>query len=106
MYGDAVGAVSGINGICYVVNSGSWSHSKSITSVIAPQWETNSGRIEMVIPLSELSSSGSVATDDWANLVVAIGSNTGSGWQDSDFIRIHYRITSDSQSWLFGNSES
>lgn len=50
--------------------------------------------------------SDSVATDDWANLVVVIGANKGSGWQDCDFVRIHYRITSDSQSWLFGNSES
>lgn len=90
----------------YIANGESWSHNKSLAGVITPQWEANSGRIEMVIPLSELSSSGSVATDDWANLVVVIGANKGSGWQDCDFVRIHYRITSDSQSWLFGNSES
>lgn len=38
----------------YIANGESWSHNKSLAGVITPQWEANSGRIEMVIPLSEL----------------------------------------------------
>lgn len=89
----------------FTAAGGNWSQSGAITNVIAPQWETNSGRIEMVIPLSELSSTGVAGADDWANLVIAIGDNSGSGWQDSDLVHIHYRITSSMQTWLFGNSE-
>lgn len=89
----------------YTANGSSWSYGKAITSVIAPQWETRSGRIEMVIPLSELSSTGTFGANDWGNLIIAIGDNSGTGWQDSDFARVHYRVTSSNQAWLFGNSE-
>ncbi len=89
----------------YTVDGNNWSYSKAIGAAIAPQWETCSGRIEMVIPLSELSSTGLTETNDWGNLVIAIGNNSGTGWQDSDFVSIHYRVTASNQTWIFGNSE-
>ncbi|QUH30053.1 glycoside hydrolase family 66 protein [Vallitalea guaymasensis] len=87
-----------------VDSNNSWQLDKQITSVIAPQWESTSGRIEMVIPLSELSS-GSVSTGDWANMKIALGLDNGSGMQETDYMNIHYRITGNNESWLFGNSE-
>ena len=89
----------------FIVNSsGSWQWSNNITSVIAPQWETNSGRFEMVIPISELASSA-VGDNSWANLKIVIGLDTGSGMQEVDFMNLHYRITGSNSAWLFGNSE-
>lgn len=87
-----------------VDSGGDWTFSKNITSVTAPQWETISGRFEMVIPISELASS-TVNNNDWANLKISIGLDTGSGMQEVDFMSIHYRITGTGVSWLFGNSE-
>ncbi|NTV90115.1 MAG: hypothetical protein HGA22_07115, partial [Clostridiales bacterium] len=89
----------------YTASGTGWSSAGAITGVLAPQWETNSGRIEMVIPKSALSSTGSVSDGSWANLVIMISNNTGTGWSDVDAINLHYRATSSSAAWIFGNSE-
>lgn len=89
----------------FTVNSnGGWQWSNNIVNVIAPQWETSSGRFEMVIPISEVAS-GSVGENSWANLKIVLGLDTGSGMQEVDFMNLHYRITGAYTPWLFGNSE-
>jgi GH15 family glucan-1,4-alpha-glucosidase len=86
------------------VSGGTWAFDYNITNVIAPQWDPATGRIEMVIPISDLSSSGAVATDSWANLDVTLVSQNASGqWQRDDLGAIHYRITSSSDQWIYGN---
>jgi GH15 family glucan-1,4-alpha-glucosidase len=89
----------------YTANGTGWVSAGNIASVIAPQWETNSGRIEMVIPKSSLSSTGSISDGSWANMTIMIGNNTGLGWSDVDSINIHLRATSSTSAWIFGNSE-
>jgi GH15 family glucan-1,4-alpha-glucosidase len=88
----------------YSASSGSWSQASDITDVLAPQWEPASGRIEMVVPLSQFSASGQVSTDEWSYVDIVISQNASSGsWEDVDSMSIHYRATGGSEEWLKGN---
>lgn len=90
----------------YDITSGSWTWDSNISSVILPQWETTSGRIEMVIPFSAFASTGSVSDNGWANMDIILVKQTDTVndiWEDADTISIHYRKTGSSYEWLFGN---
>ena len=91
----------------FYVNSNSWAWDSNVSSVIVPQWDVNTGRIEAVIPLSALASSGDPDMGSWAymNVVIASHDPTTNTWIDDDVIPIHYRLTDDGQAWLYGNSE-
>ncbi|MFT4028276.1 MAG: glycoside hydrolase family 66 protein [Protaetiibacter sp.] len=91
----------------FYVTGGSWTWDHNITGVIAPQWDVDTGRVEAVIPLSELSSSGTPSTGSWAymNIVLAYLDPSTSTWVDDDVMPIHYRLTSDGQAWLYGNED-
>lgn len=91
----------------FKVVSGAWAWDSNITSVIAPQWDTTSGRMEMVIPISVLTSSGSVNQGSWANFNVALAYHNPSTntWTDDDILPIHYRLTASGTAWLYGNSD-
>jgi len=91
----------------FKVVNGAWTFDSAITGVTAPQWDTTTGRMEMVIPISALTSSGSVGQGTYANFNVALayhnaGTNT---WTDDDILPIHYRLTTSGVPWLFGNSD-
>ncbi|WP_069649068.1 glycoside hydrolase family 66 protein [Caloranaerobacter ferrireducens] len=90
----------------FTAGASGWDWSENITSVIAPQWETTSGRIEIVIPFSKLSSSGSVSDGSWANLDIILVKQTDATlniWNEVDSISIHYRKTNSNTQWLWGN---
>lgn len=91
----------------FYVNGGNWTWDYNITSVIAPQWDVDTGRIEAVIPLSALSSSGDPAMGSWAymQVVIAYHDQTTDTWYDNDLFQIHYRLTNESEAWLYGNEE-
>lgn len=89
----------------FYVNGGSWTWDYNVTSVIAPQWDTTTGRIEAVIPISALASGGSAPMGSWAYMDIALAyqdpaTNT---WYDDDLFQVHYRLTSPGQAWLYGN---
>ena len=91
----------------YIVSGGAWTFSSNITNVIAPQWDPTIGRIEMVIPISALSSTGTSALNRWANLNVAfayhnVSTNT---WSDADMLAIHARLTDTTTPAIVGNLE-
>lgn len=86
----------------YTVSSGAWTFNKNITSVIAPQWDTATGGIEMVIPRSEI---GSPANNTWGHLVIGIARYSGSSWSDQDFLKLNYKLIDSSSSWIYGNFE-
>ncbi|KXG42984.1 hypothetical protein [Tepidibacillus decaturensis] len=91
----------------FYVNNGSWTFDKHLTGVTIPQWDVNTGDIEMVIPLSELSSTGSVSIGDWSNLNIVLvrqDSNT-LNWSEDDVMAIHYRVMSSGEQWYYGNVE-
>ncbi|MFC5469541.1 glycoside hydrolase family 15 protein [Cohnella suwonensis] len=89
----------------FKVSGGTWTFDHFITSVIAPQWSTSSGDIEMVIPLSELSSTGAVATGDYSNLnVVLVRQNPStSAWSEDDVQALHDRKMTTGEAWFYGN---
>ncbi|SDN52201.1 hypothetical protein SAMN04487897_10352 [Paenibacillus sp. yr247] len=91
----------------FKVVSGSWSFDHFITSVIAPQWDPATGNIEMVIPLSELSSTGSVATGDYSNLnIVLVRQNpTTLAWSEDNLEAVHDRVMQNGEAWFYGNVE-
>lgn len=87
-------------------SDGRWAYDYGISNVIAPQWDTNTGRIEMVIPISEFTSSGSVGIGSYAYLNIALirQDPTTGQWTQDDLQPIHYRITSNTDSWIYGNT--
>ncbi|OPJ65253.1 CBM35 domain-containing protein [Clostridium oryzae] len=86
----------------YSVDNGSWKLNKNITSVIAPQWDTASGGIEIVIPRSEI---GSPKDDSWGHITIDLSKYINGSWKDQDMVRLNYRITGNSESWLYGDFE-
>lgn len=89
------------------VSNGSWTFEEHLTGITIPQWDVNTGDIEMVVPLSELSSTGSVNTDDWSNLNIVLVRQdpTTLNWNEDDLIAIHYRVTTSGDQWYYGNVE-
>jgi len=86
----------------YTVNNGQWTQNKNITSVIAPQWDSSTGGIELVIPRSEI---GSPADDAWGHITIVLSKYANGTWSDESNLRLNYRFTSNFESWLYGNFE-
>lgn len=81
-----------------------WTADSSITSVIAPQWDTTTGRIELVIPRSALTSAGAA---DGATVPITIGlvrqDPTSLAWSEDDTIALRYKLTPANTPWTYGN---
>jgi GH15 family glucan-1,4-alpha-glucosidase len=88
----------------FSVSGGSWTADSSITSVIAPQWDTGTGRIEMVIPRSALTS-GSASDGSVVPITIALVRQNPStlAWSEDDTITLRYRLTPTSTAWIYGN---
>jgi GH15 family glucan-1,4-alpha-glucosidase len=88
----------------FSVSGGAWTADSNITSVIAPQWDTATGRIEMVIPRSALTSG---SADDNAVVPITIAlvrqDPTTSAWSEDDTITLRYRLTPTNTPWIYGN---
>jgi hypothetical protein len=86
------------------VSGGAWTADSSITSVIAPQWDTTSGRIEMVIPRSALTS-GAANDNSIVPITIALvrQNPTTSAWSEDDTITLRYKLTPASTPWIYGN---
>jgi len=91
----------------WVVSGGAWTYNYSLGSVIAPQWDTATGRVEAVIPISSLSSSSPSLGASWANMDIALAYHnpTSGTWTDDDMLQVHYRLSTSSQAWTYGNIE-
>ncbi len=88
----------------FYVNSGNWTWDYNIGSVIAPQWDPATGRIEAVFPISAFASGGSAPVGSWAYMDIALGyhdpiTNT---WYDDDLFQIHYQLKGSNEAWLYG----
>ncbi|MGI8664613.1 MAG: hypothetical protein ACR2N4_01030 [Jatrophihabitans sp.] len=88
----------------FKVVSGSWTADSSITSVIAPQWDTTTGRIEMVIPRSSLTS-GAANDNSIVPITIALVRQNPStlAWSEDDTITLRYKLTPPSTPWTYGN---
>jgi len=86
------------------VVSGSWTADSSITSVIAPQWDTTTGRIEMVIPRSSLTS-GAANDNSIVPITIALVRQDPStlAWSEDDTMTLRYKLTPPSTPWIYGS---
>ena len=89
----------------FYVNANAWTFDYNITNVIAPPWDTSTGRVEAVFPISAFASGGSAPMGNWAYMEVVLAyHNTGNNtWYDDDLFQIHYRLTSSGTAWSYGN---
>jgi hypothetical protein len=79
---------------------------RAIGSVIAPQWDPATGRLEAVIPISAMAS-GYASMGNWADILVVLVSYDAARnvWHDGDRMLLHYRLSVPGQSWIYGNIE-
>jgi GH15 family glucan-1,4-alpha-glucosidase len=86
-------------------SSGGWTFDQNL-SIRAPQWDPGTGRIELEVPLADMSSSGSPAAGTWSYLDVemAYDNPATESWQDDDIAGLHYGIASQGQAWQYANT--
>lgn len=88
----------------FKATSSGWNFDSFINGVIAPQWDTTTGRVELVIPRSALTSTP-VSDGTYAKLDIGLARRDPStgNWVDDDLIQINYRMTGSSTPWIYGN---
>jgi len=88
----------------FKVSGGTWTSDSSITSVIAPQWDTTTGRIEMVIPRGALTS-GAANDNAIVPITIALVRQDPStlAWSEDDTITMRYKLTPANTPWTYGN---
>jgi GH15 family glucan-1,4-alpha-glucosidase len=88
------------------VDNGEWVVDRAIGSVIAPQWDPATGRLEAVIPISAMAS-GYASMGNWADILIVLVSYDAARnvWHDGDRMLLHYRLSVPGQSWIYGNIE-
>ncbi|MFL6161357.1 MAG: glycoside hydrolase family 15 protein [Jatrophihabitantaceae bacterium] len=86
------------------VSGGAWTADSTITSVIAPQWDTTTGRIEVVIPRGALTS-GAANDNSIVPITIALVRQdpTSLAWSEDDTITLRYKLTPPSTPWIYGN---
>lgn len=89
----------------FYVNADAWTWDYNIGSVIAPQWDTTTGRIEAVFPISAFASGGSAPTGSWAYMDIALVYHNPSNniWYDDDLLQLHYQLKGQGEAWTYGN---
>jgi hypothetical protein len=90
----------------WTAQGGAWTQDYGIGGVIAPQWDPATGRIEAVVPLSNVSS-GAPVFGNWTEIMIALAyyDAGSSSWRDGDSLLLHYRLSTSDQSWIYGNIE-
>jgi len=91
----------------WAVVTANWAAQPAIDSGPEPQWDPTTGRIEMAVPLSALSSASPTTGTSWATLGIALAQHTAATdtWTDTDRLLIHYRLSSPDQPWIYGDIE-
>ena len=88
----------------FKVVNGAWTSDSSVGGVIAPQWDPSTGRIEMVIPRSALTSG---AANDNAIVPITIAlvrqNPTTGAWSEDDQITLRYKLLPTNTAWTYGN---
>ncbi|HEV2345991.1 MAG TPA: glycoside hydrolase family 15 protein [Actinocrinis sp.] len=88
----------------YHVANGAWVQDADITSVIAPQWDPATGRIELVIPRSALASSSTAnGTVEPLTIELEHQNPTTLAWTEDDTSTLLYRLTDTTGAALYGN---
>jgi GH15 family glucan-1,4-alpha-glucosidase len=85
-----------------------WGIGQILTGVIEPQWDSASGRLEAVIPISAFTIWGQPSFgNSWADVLIVLASynSTTNMWQENNSMLIHYRLSTPDQNWIYGNIE-
>ncbi len=86
------------------VSGGAWTADSTITSVIAPQWDTTTGRIELVIPRSALTSAGAADGSTVPITISLVRQNPSTlAWSEDDTIALRYKLLPANTAWTYGN---
>jgi len=88
----------------FKVVGGAWTADSTISSVIAPQWDPATGRIEVAIPRSALTS-GAANDNAIVPITIALVRQNPStlAWSEDDTITLRYKLTPPSTAWTYGN---
>lgn len=85
-------------------SGGTWVGDGSIASVITPQWDPSTGRIEVVIPRSALTSG---AANDGAIVPITVSlvrqNPSTLAWSEDDTLALRYKLTTPNTAWTYGN---
>ncbi len=84
-------------------SSGGWTWDSNL-STQAPQWDTATGRIELEIPITNITSSGSAAAGSWSYMDVETAYDNSGTWTDDDITGIHYEIANSTSTWQYGST--
>jgi hypothetical protein len=89
------------------VVGGQWTSAGTVDAGIVPAWDPDAGRIAALIPLTALASTTPALGDAWGQLqlVLAYPGATAGVWVEDSSILIHYRLSTPTQSWIYGNIE-
>ena len=71
-------------------SSGGWTWDSNL-STQAPQWDTATGRIELEIPITNITSSGSAAAGSWSYMDVETAYDNSGTWTDDDITDVYKR---------------
>lgn len=84
-----------------------WEMDRAVNGVIPPQWDPGAGRLEAIIPLSDLSNGPLNFGNKWADILIVLASydSSTSSWKDGDSMLLHYRLSTNDQNWIYGNIE-
>jgi hypothetical protein len=88
----------------HVSAAGAWVQDADLTSVIAPQWDPATGRVELAVPRSALAG-GATIDGTTAPLLVGLEHQNPatSAWTDDDTVAVRYRLTGSGTASIYGN---
>jgi len=80
----------------FVTDGSKWIYDHAVTSVIAPQWDPSTGRIEVAVPISEITSTGTWSYGDTVRITIVLVYHNPSidMWIDDDMVTIDYTLAS------------
>jgi GH15 family glucan-1,4-alpha-glucosidase len=91
----------------WTVSHGIWVIDRTVDWVISPQWDSASGRMEAIVPISVLASGTPILGNAWADVLIVLASceDTAMTWHDEDSMLLHDRLSTQDQNWIYGNIE-
>lgn len=88
----------------YVVSGNSWVLSGAVSGTTT-RCDAQAGTVEVSIPLSALGLN-TVSEDTWFYIFPYLDGTVGQTRTDSDHINLHYRLTTSTQTWLYGDFDT
>jgi GH15 family glucan-1,4-alpha-glucosidase len=84
-----------------------WEPTEPVTGVLPPQWDPATGRVELAVPISAVSSGPPAFGTAWATLAVTLAraDTSPSGAVDGNRVLVHYRLSTPDQPWSYGQIE-